>query len=157
MIQHLQDITNQRIDPFEEIFPEQFREEARRADTEAQRIQRELDETIQEIINHPNPPELPQRPLRVRRPPTVHPPGVNIRNTRPTIREDTREIVKKQDQYQLAKERAMRIDKESDELTSIITVLPNDMDKYVQLPTKSCIPYDVFELIQMLKQHHWLQ
>ena len=77
---------------------------------ETSRLQRELDETIQEVINHLNPVEPPQRPSRVKRPPTVHPPGVDIRNTRPTIREDTRELIHKKAEYQLAKERAKRID-----------------------------------------------
>ena len=142
----LQDITNQCINPFEEVSPEQFREEAKQTDTEAQRIQRKWDEAINEIINHPNSSEVPQKPPRIRRPPTVHPPGANISNTRPTIQEDTREIIEKQTQYQLAKERAICIDNEINELTSISIALQNGMDKYVKLTTKP-ISYEVPELI----------
>jgi len=76
---------------------------------------------------------------------------VNIRHTLPTIRDDTREMLEKQAQYQIARQRAIHLDNESDEITNLIPVLLNGLDRHLHLPIKS-IPYDLSDLIQKIRQ-----
>jgi len=100
-----------------------------------------------EIINHP--PELPQQPARVRRPPRAHPPGVNVRHTRPTINDETRETLAKRAQYTLARQRAIHIDNENDEVTNIVI---NGLNRNLKITLNKSAQYDLSELIQKIKQ-----